>query len=72
MHISSGGDVTFVSLPGNEAARDFDKMLCDLNLTGLTLAGDAPLWLGTPRRHQIDVAVKKALDPAERFPGWEE
>jgi glycolate oxidase FAD binding subunit len=35
---------------------------------GMTLRGDGPLWLGPQREQAIAAAVKRALDPENRFP----
>jgi glycolate dehydrogenase FAD-binding subunit len=35
---------------------------------GMTLRGDAPLWVGGRTRFAIEDAVKQALDPQQRFP----
>jgi glycolate oxidase FAD binding subunit len=63
--VSAGGNVGYLSLPAGMSAPA-------LAWPGVTLRGDAPLWLG-PRRH-FDVmrAVKAALDPQNRFPNLDE
>jgi hypothetical protein len=38
----------------------------------LTLRGKAPLWSGAAPRFDVMRAVKKALDPQNRFPGLDE
>ncbi|GEP41899.1 FAD-binding protein [Brevifollis gellanilyticus] len=52
-HISCGGNV---ALSHDRPAR------------GLTLRGEAPLWIGDRPRFAIESAVKQALDPQHRFP----
>ncbi|MCC6882799.1 MAG: FAD-binding protein [Verrucomicrobiales bacterium] len=52
-HVSCGGNVAYSSA---------------LPLTGLTLRGDAPLWIGGRNRFALEAAVKHALDPEGRFP----
>ncbi len=39
---------------------------------GMTLRGDAPLWIGVRPRYAIEAAVKQALDPQNRFPTLDE
>jgi len=52
-HVSCGGNMAFShTLPAR----------------GMTLRGDAPLWIGGRQRFAIEVAVKQALDPQQRFP----
>lgn len=52
-HVSCGGSVAFShTLPAR----------------GMTLRGDAPLWIGGRQRFAIEAAVKQALDPQQRFP----
>jgi len=69
IHISAGGNMAFVSLPGAEQAPLLNQVLQTLSLSGVTLSGKAPLWCGTQPRHEIAQAVKSALDPENRFPG---
>lgn len=52
-HVSCGGNVAFSQI---------------LPARGLTLRGDSPLWIGGRPRFAIEVAVKQALDPQNRFP----
>ena len=56
-HVSCGGGVAFSHAPP---------------LRGLTLRGDAPLWIGGRPRFAIEAAVKQALDPENRFPPVDE
>lgn len=52
-HVSCGGNVAYsASVPQS----------------GLTLRGDAPLWIGPRPASAIEAAVKSALDPEDRFP----
>ncbi|MBL9213901.1 MAG: FAD-binding protein [Opitutaceae bacterium] len=68
VHFGAGGSQAFLSLPaGGEPAR-LDAGLRDLGLAGLTLRGDAPLRLGRVADPAVAAAVKRALDPAGRFP----
>ena len=71
-HISSGGNVAFISLPAPESAESMNASLCSLGLAALTLRGPAPLWLGVRHRPAISRAVKAALDPNGRFPALDE
>ncbi len=52
-HVSCGGSVAFSQI---------------LPARGMTLRGDAPLWIGGRTRFAIEDAVKQALDPQQRFP----
>jgi len=67
-HVSAGGDVAFVALPHPGLAEAFSARLESAGLTALLLRGDGPLFLGRRTTAQIDVAVKAALDPVNRFP----
>jgi glycolate oxidase FAD binding subunit len=51
-HVSCGGNVAYSSEP----------------VAGLTLRGDAPLWIGMHARFSAAATVKAALDPQHRFP----
>ena len=64
-HISAGGNVAYLSLPGTVE-------LESIPLAALTLRGDAALWVGQRRRSAIEVAVKAALDPQNRFPSLDD
>ena len=72
MHVSAAGNVAFVSLAGTTQAGDLDRHLRELGLAGITLRGDSPLWLGVRARPEISAAVKKALDPENRFPSLDD
>jgi glycolate oxidase FAD binding subunit len=52
-HVSCGGSMAFSHTPP---------------VRGLTLRGDAPLWIGGRPKFAIEAAVKQALDPQQRFP----
>jgi glycolate oxidase FAD binding subunit len=68
VHISAGGNLALVSLPSAGQAPRLDQGLQMIGLNGMTLRGDAPLWLGAHGQPQIAGAVKDALDPQHRFP----
>ncbi|MEP6668397.1 MAG: FAD-binding protein [Chthoniobacter sp.] len=68
LHLSAGGNLAFVSLSSPAQAGALDEHLRKLRLSGVTLRGDAPLWLGQRIRPAIAQAVKHALDPVNRFP----
>src|SRR5262249_43325211 len=72
IHVSSGGNVAFCSFPANSQVHQFDQALRPLGLPGVTLRGQAPLWLGAQSRPSIARAVKQALDPENRFPGLDD
>jgi glycolate oxidase FAD binding subunit len=65
LHLSSGGNVAFASVA---QVSSLDQRLRELGLSGVTLRGEGPLWLGRRTHPEITSAVKKALDPANRFP----
>lgn len=70
--VSSGGNVAFVSLPNQDQTAEFGTTLRSLDLSGMTVRGSGPLWLGQRSQPDITLAVKKALDPSGRFPSLEE
>jgi glycolate oxidase FAD binding subunit len=72
IHVSSGGNVAFVSLPSVDQSSKLNQVLCDLSLPAVTLRGEALLWLGAQPRPKILDAVKRALDPDNRFPGLDD
>lgn len=65
MHVSSGGNLGFISAA---QVSGLDERLRELGLSGITLRGEGPLWLGRRTHPEITQAVKKALDPVNRFP----
>ena len=67
-HVSSGGNLAFVSLASSDQAAALSERLRRLALSAMTLRGKAPLWCGAQPRREIAHAVKQALDPANRFP----
>jgi glycolate oxidase FAD binding subunit len=71
-HLSAGGNVAFVSLPGTSQIAVLDELVRKLSLPGLTLRGSTPLWWGPQPRPKIIQAVKQALDPENRFPALDE
>ena len=68
MHVSAGGNVAFVLLADAAQAVTLDQKLQTQKLSGVTLQGDAPLWLGARNDFKISAAVKAALDVENRFP----
>ncbi len=56
-HVSCAGNVAFSKTPPSR---------------GMALRGDSPLWIGSRPRFAIEVAVKQALDPQNRFPTLDE
>jgi glycolate oxidase FAD binding subunit len=72
MHLSAGGNVAFVSLAVADQIAPLDENLRSQKLSGITLRGDAPLWLGARTHFQISQAVKAALDAENRFPGLDD
>jgi glycolate oxidase FAD binding subunit len=71
-HVSSGGNVAFISLPAPGQVTNLQELLRARNLPAVTLRGDAPLWLGAAARPQITAAVKNAFDPQGRFPALDD
>ena len=49
-----------------------DGVLRDLGLQGMMIRGPGPLWLGLKKNWEISRAVKRALDPENRYPSLEE
>ena len=72
VHVSGGGNMAYVSLPGIEETGRLGQVLERLSLTGVTLRGNAPLWCGKQSRPKIAEAVKHALDPENRFPALDD
>lgn len=63
VHLSSAGCLAWVALPaGSDAGR--------LGLPALTLRGSGPLFSGRAAEPEIARAIKLALDPVDRFPGF--
>jgi glycolate oxidase FAD binding subunit len=63
--VSVGGNVGYVSLPAG-------AVLPGLQWPAVTLRGDAPLWPGTKPRFEVMAAVKRALDPQNKFPALDD
>jgi len=63
-HVSCGGNVAYTSVA---TAAELPA-----HLVGLTLAGNAPLWIGGRPRYAVEAAVKQAFDPDHRFPSLDE
>ena len=72
VHVSAGGNVGFLSLASAADATKVDEELRKLNLRGVGLRGEGPLWYGAHKDFEIANAVKNALDPNNRFPGLNE
>ena len=68
VHVSAGGNVAFVSLADAAQVVALDQKLQAQKLSGVTLQGDAPLWLGARNDFKVSAAVKAALDAENRFP----
>lgn len=67
--VSAGGNTGYVSAPSFAKAAEGRPALA---WPGVTLRGDAPLWLGPRRDFAVMHAVKSALDPQNRFPTLDE
>jgi glycolate oxidase FAD binding subunit len=72
VHVSAGGNLVFISLPGVGPSGGLDESLRKLGLSGMTLRGNTPLWLGVRSQTRIATGVKTALDPHNRFPGLDD
>jgi len=72
LHFSAGGNFAFVALSSPAQVGQLDEHLRRLGLCGVTLRGDASLWLGPRARPVIAQAVKQALDPVNRFPSLDD
>jgi len=72
LHISAAGNMAFLSLPNTSGLENLSECLSRLSLSGMTLRGEAPLWMGLRPRPQIGLAIKNALDPWGRFPGLDD
>jgi glycolate oxidase FAD binding subunit len=68
VHLSAGGSVAFAAFAADADIAGVDGKLHGLKLPGLTLHGDAPVWLGVRHDFKIAAAVKVALDAENRFP----
>ena len=71
LHASAGGNVAYVSASSNTDWSAFDRELTNLGLAAVTLRGNGSLWRGSKRPSKIDLAIKAALDPGNRFPAVE-
>jgi len=65
--MGAAGNVGFLSLPAGADAQALDARLRSLRWAALVWRGTGPLWLGVSPRFDIDAAVKRALDPQNRF-----
>ena len=72
VHVSSGGNMAFISLPAADQVARLTEGLRGLALPAIALRGEAPLWCGAQSRPGIIRAVKQALDPENHFPGLDE
>ena len=70
VQIGAGGHVAWVSLESADAHAlvPLGDVLARLRLGGLTVRGNAPLWVNRGSRPAVETAVKLALDPVNRFP----
>ena len=71
IHLSVAGSLVWMAIKSEKAVSDVDKTLQQLSLAGLVVRGSADrTWLGHRHSRAIDDAVKQAMDPANRFPGF--
>jgi glycolate oxidase FAD binding subunit len=67
LHLSVGGHLAWIGGDGSFPAALTDT-LSAAGLTGVLLRGEGPLRLGAWPPRAIDAALKRALDPEDRFP----
>lgn len=70
--VSSAGDVSFFSIPPGTEPRALSEALRQLGIPALTLRGAGPLRPGVAASSRIAQAVKRVMDPDDRFPGIDE
>ena len=70
--VGAGGNVAWVSLPSADAAKIFGEKCRARHWPALTLRGEAALWPGGHAHSEVAVAVKRALDPQNRFPSLDD
>ncbi|MGH8020368.1 MAG: FAD-binding protein [Opitutaceae bacterium] len=70
--VSSAGDVSYFSIPPEIEPSGVRGALRDLGIRALTLRGAGPLRPGVVASSQIAQAVKRVMDPDNRFPGIDE
>jgi glycolate oxidase FAD binding subunit len=66
--VSGAGNGGCLSLADAAQVPALERALRPWGGTALALRGESPLWLGRPPDAAIFAAVKRALDPADRFP----
>jgi glycolate oxidase FAD binding subunit len=66
--VGAAGAAGFFSLPPGSDLAAADRTLRTLGFSGLLLRGSGPLWLGAQTDFPIQLAIKQALDPVNRFP----
>lgn len=69
MHLSAGGSVAYLSFANNDPLTRLGPAWLAQGLRVLTLQGPGPLRSGIQTEHQVERALKQALDPENRFPG---
>jgi hypothetical protein len=69
-HYSAGGNVAYLSVAEPVQVSAFSEALAQMEMTGLTFLGrgDTAVWLGHRASFAIEKAIKRALDPMNRFP----
>jgi glycolate oxidase FAD binding subunit len=67
LQLGAAANVAYLSLPDSASLPLLTRPLEALGLSGLTLWGDAPLWLGTRRPSAVEAAIRNVFDPDSRF-----
>ena len=70
--VSSAGDVSYFSIQRGEESPGLNEALRELGIPALTLRGAFPLRPGVRTSAPIAQAVKRVMDPDNRFPGIDE
>jgi hypothetical protein len=76
LHLSVAGGLLWVAIDPQWVTK-FSEQLAALNLCGLVIRAPAEtdwpvesIWLGRRQGGWMNAAIKKAMDPTDRFPGF--
>jgi hypothetical protein len=72
VHVTTGGSAILISLPSAELVPAVDEQLSAAQTSGIVLRGQTPLWIGRRQRYEITAAIKRALDPDQKFPSLDD
>lgn len=67
LQIGAAANLAYLSLPDPAALPLLTQALERLELSGLTLWGDAPLWLARRNPGSVEAAIRNVFDPDSRF-----